>query len=219
MTDLARPDRCRLVLIWPQNEPEDAGARLGAALSGGDVASLIIPQHARSDDEFQQLCETLVPAAQRAGVAVMISGDTRVAGRVKADGIHFDGKPAELAGIVERFGAKLAVGAGGAKSRDDALNLGECQPDYVFFGRFGYDTKAEPHSRNLQLGAWWAEMVSIPCIVLGGNDVASAETVAATGVEFVALCEAVFGDGRDPAAEVARANALLDAGAPRFESA
>lgn len=219
MTDLAQPDRCRLVLIWPQGGSEDATARLAAALSGGDVASLLIPQHDRSDEDFQQLCEALVPAAQQAGVAVMISGDTRIAGRVKADGVHVEENPAGLADAIDRFGARMMVGAGGAKTRDDALSLGECQPDYIFFGRFGYDTKPEPHSRNLQLGAWWAEMVSIPCIVLGGSEVASAETVAATGVEFVALCEAIFGEGRDPAAEVARANALLDAGAPRLESA
>ena len=220
MTGKAELNRCRLVLIWPQEKKRaDAASRLQAACAGGDVASLIIPQHDRSDDEFQELCEALVPVAQQAGAAAIIAGDTRVAGRVQADGIHFEGKAADLSDIIERFGSKMAIGAGGAKSRDDALGLGECQPDYIFFGRFGYDNKSEPHPRNLQLGAWWAEMVSIPCIVLGGNDIASLEAVAATGVEFAALGEAVFGEGRDPGTEVTRANALLDASAPRFEAA
>ncbi|MBN9037429.1 MAG: thiamine phosphate synthase, partial [Rhizobiales bacterium] len=85
--------------------------------------------------------------------------------------------------------------------------------------RFGYDTKPEPHSRNLSLGRWWAEMIEIPCIVLGGSDVASVRDVAATGAEFVALSQAVFGEGANPAAAVAQTNALLDAQAPRFEAA
>ena len=110
------------------------------------------------------------------------------------------------------------VGAGGAKTRDDALQLGEERPDYIFFGRFGYDAKPEPHPRNLSLGAWWAQMIEIPCIVMAGSDLSSIEAVAATGAEFVALSSAVFGDGADARAAVADANALLDERAPRFEA-
>lgn len=214
------PDRCRLVLIWPDGgDRADAAARLASTLEGGDVASLIVPQYGLSDDDFQALCETLVPVAQEAGAAVMIAGDTRVAARVKADGVHVEGNVAALADIVDRFGGRMMIGAGGVKTRDDALNLGERQPDYLFFGRFGYDIKPEPHPRNLGLAEWWADMISIPCVVMGGSDVSSAVAVAATGAEFVALSEAIFAEGRDPKAEVARVNALLDADAPRFEAA
>ncbi len=220
MTDQSPPNRCRLVLVWPDaTEPSEAVSRLSSAFEGGDVASLIIPQYGLSDDDFQTLCEALVPAAQQAGVAAIIAGDTRVAARVKADGVHVEGGPAVLADVIDRLGNRMMVGAGGAMSRDDALNLGECRPDYIFFGRFGYDNKPEPHPRNLSLAGWWAEMVSIPCLVLGGNETASVAGVAATGAEFVVLSAAVFGDGRDPKAEIASANALLDADAPRFEDA
>ena len=60
-------------------------------------------------------------------------------------------------------------------------------------------------------------MIQIPCIVLGGTAIESVEPVAATGVEFVALSSAVFADGVDAAAAIARANELLDQTAPRFE--
>ncbi len=116
-----------------------------------------------------------------------------------------------------RWQGKLIVGAGGATTRDDALELGETQPDYIFFGRFGFDNKPEPHRRNLSLGAWWAGVVQIPCIVLGGSDIASVEAVAATGAEFVALSSAVFGEGVDPRAAIERANDILDRTAPSFE--
>lgn len=220
MPDTVEPNRCRLVLIWPEGvDRSDAAARLAAALSGGDVASLIVPQYALSDDDYQDLCETLVPAAQQAGAAVMIAGDTRIAARVKADGIHVEGNATTLADVVDRFGGRMMIGAGSVKSRDDALNLGEQQPDYLFFGRFGYDNKPEPHPRNLGLAEWWAEMVSIPCVVLGGSETGSVTEVARTGAEFVALSQAVFGEGRDAKEEVSRANALLDAEAPSFENA
>lgn len=205
------PDRCRIVLIAPRTL--DA-ARLKAALGGGDVASLIVPQWDLDDDAFQRWAAPLVTEAQAAGVAAILAGDTRVAGRVGADGIHLETKPDELAEAVEKHGRKMMVGAGGAKTRDDALDLGEAQPDYIFFGKFGYDNTPAPHPRNLSLGGWWAEMIEIPCIVLAGTDLETLPSVSATRVEFVALGEAVFGEGRDPAAAIARANQLLDEHAP-----
>lgn len=214
MNPTETPNRCRLVLIAPQGATAE---RLLSALDGGDVASLILPAWDMDDDAFQRHAEAIVPAAQEAGVAVVIAGDARIAMRSHADGIHVDGGRRALEETIEKHQAKLMVGAGGATTRDDALGLGEARPDYLFFGRFGYDNKPEPHPRNLKLGEWWAQMIQIPCIVLGGSDVASVVEVAATGADFVALCEAVFGEGGDAAAMVERANALLDAEAPRFE--
>lgn len=213
MTETTPPNRCRIVLIPPSGT---AAQRVVDAFAGGDIASVILPQDDRDEATFQAYAEKIVPAAQAAGIAVVIAGDSRIAGRVKADGLHVEAGKAELADAVERLQERMMVGTGGAKTRDDALELGELRPDYIFFGRFGYDSKAEPHPRNLSLGQWWAEMIEIPCIVMAGSDVASVETVAATGAEFVALSAAVFADGIEPAATVAHANALLDKTAPRF---
>ncbi len=213
MNQTPAPNRCRIVLIASPRVPE---SRVRAALSGGDVASLILDAGGLDEAAFQAFAEQVVPAAQAAGVAVVIAGDSRIAGRVHADGLHVEAGKDELADAIERHQARMMVGTGGAKTRDDALELGEERPDYIFFGRFGYDTKPEPHARNLALGAWWSEMIEIPCIVMAGADLASAEAVAATGAEFVALSAAVFSEGVDPAAAVAEANALLDRTAPRF---
>jgi thiamine-phosphate pyrophosphorylase len=214
MNDQTPPNRCRIVLLAG---PDIDAGRMRAALDGGDVASVILFQNDADEVSFQKLAETLVPMAQQAGAAAIVAGDTRIAGRVQADGIHVESGKAELADAIDRFQAKIMVGAGGAKSRDVALELGEERPDYLFFGRFGYDARPEPHPRNLSLGQWWAEMIEIPCIVMAGSDMAAVEAVAATGAEFVALSAAVFGDGVDPREAVARANALLDERAPRFE--
>ena len=215
MNETTPPNRCRIVLIAPSGVPAE---RVRAAFDGGDVASLVLPQYAMDDASFQAFAEQVVPAAQAAGVAVIIAGDTRIAGRVQADGLHVEVNKAELAETISNFQAKMMVGCGGAKTRDDALELGETRPDYIFFGRFGYDNKPEPHSRNLSLGQWWAEMIEIPCLVLAGSDIASVEAVATTGCEFVALSSAVFANGVDPREAVASANALLDQTAPRFEA-
>ncbi|PZO79077.1 MAG: thiamine phosphate synthase [Mesorhizobium amorphae] len=211
-------NRCRIVLIVPAGLPgPDLANRLAAALDGGDVASVIIPQGGLEADAFQAAAEPLVKLAQDKGAAAVVAGDSRIAGRLNADGIHLEGSKAELAEAIERADGRISVGVGGAKTRDDALDLGEERPDYIFFGRFGYDEKPEPHPRNLSLGRWWGEMIALPAIVAAGSDIASVEAVAETGAEFVALGAAVFGEGRDPREAVAEANAILERVSPRWE--
>ncbi|KQO76011.1 thiamine phosphate synthase [Rhizobium sp. Leaf262] len=211
-------DRCRLVLVVPAGD--DAAIRAKAvedALRGGDVASVILPQYALDDGTYQKHAELLVPIIQDGGAAALLAGDSRVAGRAKADGLHIAGGAEALAEAVEKFTPKLIVGGGNADDRHKALELGESSPDYMFFGKLEGDIKPDAHPKNLALGEWWASMIEIPAVVMGGSDVSSVVAVAETGVEFVALREAVFGHAGGPAQAVAEANALLDEKAPRFD--
>ncbi len=210
-------ERCRLVLIVPEAEDlaEQAKA-LEEALAAGDVASVILPQYGTDDQVFQKRAETLVPVIQAAGAAALIAGDTRITGRAKADGLHVTGNIGELGEAIEKFTPKMIVGAGGASDRHQALEVGELRPDYIFFGKLDGDIKPEAHPKNLALGEWWASMIEIPCIVMGGSDISSVLPVAETGAEFVALKSAVFSYPEGSAAAVAAANALLDEKAPRF---
>jgi thiamine-phosphate pyrophosphorylase len=87
MNPTTPPNRCRIVLIAP---PTVSPADVEAALSGGDVASLILPGEGVDEASFQSFAEKVAAAARAAGVAVVIAGDTRIAGRVHADGIHVE---------------------------------------------------------------------------------------------------------------------------------
>jgi thiamine-phosphate pyrophosphorylase len=212
-------DRCRLVLIVPNEaDGERQSTQLSQALSGGDVASVIVPQYELDDQAFQKRAEVLVQIIQDAGAAAIISGDSRVAGRAKADGVHMDGSLEELGEAIEKFTPKLIVGAGGAAERHSALEIGELRPDYIFFGRFDGDIKSEAHPKNVALAEWWASMIEIPCIAMGGTSVESVIAVAESGAEFVALRSAIFEAEGGPSAAVARVNELLDEKAPRFEA-
>lgn len=210
-------DRCRLVLIVPDLADIDARTTLVAdALRGGDVASVILPQYGLDDHAFQKHAEALVPVIQKAGAAALVAGDTRVAGRAKADGLHVTGNAADLGEAIEKFSPKLIVGGGNAADRHHALEVGELRPDYIFFGKIDGDIKPEAHPKNLALAEWWASMVEIPCIVMGGTDADSALAVAESGAEFVALRLAVFAEPAQAASIVAQVNAMLDEKAPRF---
>jgi thiamine-phosphate pyrophosphorylase len=177
---------------------------------------VIVPQYGLDDGTFQKHAEKLVPLIQEAGAAALIAGDSRVAGRARADGLHIAAGVEALAEAVEKFSPKLIVGGGNAQERHRALEIGELQPDYIFFGKLDGDIKPEAHPKNLALAEWWASMVEIPCVVMGGTNPESALAIAETGAEFAALRLAVFVDPARAAAIIQETNALLDEKAPRF---
>ena len=210
-------NRCRLVLITPDiADARELAAVTADALRGGDVASVIVPQHDLDEKSFQKRCEALVPVIQAAGAAALIAGDSRVAGRVRPDGLHIEVGPTAMTEAVERHAPGLIVGGGNARERHAALSIGEAQPDYVMFGSIAGDIKPEPHSKNLALAEWWADMIEIPCVVMGGTSTAFVEAMAETRAEFIAFGKAVFADPAEAPRIVAEINAVLDEKAPRF---
>lgn len=202
--------RCRLVLTTPDQVDDDQLAqRLAAACAAGDVASVIVPAHGRDEGAYQALLEVLVPIVQPHGVALVAAGPAHLAARAKADGIHVSDEASAVADLVERYAGGWIVGAEAGGTRHQALDVGQARPDYVLFGRLWGDTHAEPHPTVVENATWWAEIVEIPAIVMGGNDLAHLDMAAATGAEFVGLSRAILADGVDPAAAVIQANAVL----------
>ena len=205
--------RSRLALVLAT--PPEGGDRIEAltrALAGGDVATVFIAAAGRTEAAFQDYAEGLVPLIQAAGAAAIIVDDTRCAARTKADGAHVSGGSLEeLQDAVARLSPKLIVGGSGFKTRHEALEAGELMPDYLFFGRLTAAPEAAPQERDLELAAWWADIVEIPCVVMGGGDLASLEAAAETGAEFVALSKAIFEIVGSERESVTKANAILDA--------
>lgn len=200
-----------MVLVTPENvSTTQLLARLADAFASGDVASLIVPQYRMDETNYQALLSEAVKIGQSHGAAVVAAGDTRIAGRCEADGIHIVGGHTEVRTALKEFGHKWIIGSGGAETRHAALTMGEEDPDYILFGRFGQDTHAEPHKRNIALGEWWAQFVEVPCIVMGGNALSTLEVAAETGADFVALSQAILGDGVEAASACVQANAILE---------
>jgi thiamine-phosphate pyrophosphorylase len=67
MNATSTPKRCRIVLIAPPGgSAGDFDRRLGDALSGGDVASILLPAYDLDDQAFQAFAERIVPLAKKA---------------------------------------------------------------------------------------------------------------------------------------------------------
>ena len=232
--------RPRLVLVTPRPAPgPEFAATLAEALSGGDVAAVVIDLFGLDDAAGQTLAEALVPVAQAAGAAALVAGDTRIGGRAKADGVHLevsalltadghgrDGTDADeepddddgpdpagaaLTALVERLHPAKMVGAGGLRGRHDAMLAAEAGVDYVFTGRLDLVEGDAPHGKTLAFADWWAPLFEIPCVALAGRSIEGVGEIVAIGVEFVGLRAAVWEHGSGPAAAVAAANAAIEA--------
>src|SRR4051812_22561413 len=170
----AEKNRCRLCLVTPlRSDPAALPGLVGAALSGGDVASLIIAVDPADPNVLQGIAETLVPIATARGVAALVHNDTRIVGRTGADGGHIDSGAADLADAVAALRRKKIVGAGGIRSRDEAMHAGEADPDYLFFGRLDGDNAEAIFDKAFELADWWSSLFVIPAIVMGGSTVTS----------------------------------------------
>jgi thiamine-phosphate pyrophosphorylase len=206
MTDITEPTRLFLVTP-PVVDPERFPGELAEALAAGDVAAVLIATSGRQ--AASEIAEQLVPVIQGAGAAALIADDTRIAGRLNADGVHIGTGLGDLRIAVESFRGKRSVGAGSLHSRHAAMEAGEIGADYVFFGRPHGDTHAAAHDKALELAEWWSDLMQVPAVVMAGRSLASVTSAAATGAAFVALHEAVWAHPDGPAAAIRKAAAAL----------
>ena len=102
------------------------------------------------------------------------------------------------------------VGAGGLRSRDDAMEAGEQDADYVMFGEPARDGWSPPAEQVLERAGWWTEIFNVPCVAYAAT-LADVAALAQTRVDFIALRDAVWNDPRGPAAAVRDAQAAIAA--------
>ena len=130
-----------------------------------------------------------------------------IVARAGADGAHLIGIEA-----LDRRAASLKpdriAGAGGLRSRHDAMLAGETGADYVMFGEPDRRGGRPPFDAVEERLTWWAELFEIPCVGYAASPDEIAPLVQA-GADFVALGDWIWTHEQGPAAGVAAATALL----------
>lgn len=208
MSDAAEATRLFLVLP-PRPEVERFAPLLREALASGDVAAALLATETLGS-EAETTAAALVPIIQEAGAAALIADDTRLAGHVQADGVQIGTRLDDLRLALESFRPKRIVGAGNLASRHAAMEAGELEPDYLFFGRPHGDTHDAPHPGALELAEWCSEVMEVPAVMMAGRTLDSVSEAAATGAAFVAVHDAVWSHANGPGEAVRLAQAALD---------
>jgi thiamine-phosphate pyrophosphorylase len=204
-------NRCRLYLITPPKfEPLAFVQDLKRALGGGSVASLQLRLKDSSDDEIRRASELLMPIAQAAGTAFILNDRPDLAAELGADGVHIGQDDASDADARAAVGPKRIVGVTCHDSRHLAIEASDAGADYVAFGAFFPTATKEAKARaDIELLAWWSELMVVPCVAIGGITVENAPPLIEAGADFLAVSAGVWDYADGPAAAVQAFNALF----------
>jgi len=202
---------CRLYLITPPRlEAKPFAEILKRALDAGDVASLQLRLKDVSDEEIRRATEVLMPIAQKRDVAFILNDRPDLARTLGCDGVHVGQEDASYAEARLIVGKNAIVGVTCHDSRHLAMEAAEAGADYVAFGAFFPTATKEAKARaDIETLRWWAEMMVVPCVAIGGITVDNAMPLIEAGADFLAVSSGVWDFPAGPAAAVQAFNALF----------
>ncbi|EJF74757.1 thiamine phosphate synthase [Bartonella alsatica] len=165
---------------------------LGQILQTKSFVCVILYDSEKDEAFLQKQAKIYTEDIQHNNIALLISGDSRIVERTKADGLHVEGDLNTLEHFANQKKGQKIVGFGNLRNRHCAMLAGEAGVDYLLFGKLGADKKPHSHPRNIQLAQWWAEIMEIPAIVQAGSDYETFDEVLKTACEFIAVEEIIF---------------------------
>jgi thiamine-phosphate pyrophosphorylase len=203
--------RCRLYLITPPRiELKTFAAELERTLAAGDVASLQLRLKDIGDDVVRDAVRALKPIAQAKDVAFILNDRPDLAAELDCDGVHIGQDDMSYDEARNIVGPNKVVGVTCHNSRHLALEAAEAGADYVAFGSFFPTATKEPKTTaEIETLQWWAEIMEIPCVAIGGITVANAAPLVEVGADFLAVSSGVWDHAAGPAAAVREFNELL----------
>ena len=171
-----------LFLIAPVDVPaETLGPALKALLAEREVSALLLPRGSFSENAYKTLVKSVAVMAQNAGAAVLIEGAPGLVRLLGVDGLHVAGGVEAVRDAVAALKPQMIVGVGGINSRDDAMDQGELNVDYILFGPLS--GAISPDQRDM--ARWWAQTMEIPSVL--SDPAADYTHYEAEGCEFIGL--------------------------------
>ena len=203
---------CQLYLISPLEVGGTFPDRLARALDAGPVAAFQFRVKGIDEHEAARLAEPLQAICAAREVAFIVNDSISLAKRIKADGVHLGQGDGTVEEARQRLGREAQIGVTCHDSRHLAMEAAEAGADYVAFGAFfPTTTKQTDYRAELELLAWWQELMEIPCVAIGGITPENCGPLVTAGADFLAVSGAVW-NGDEVAAVKAFHEAIAAAG-------
>jgi thiamine-phosphate pyrophosphorylase len=154
--------------------------------------------------------DELRPLVQRRNVAFLLNDRPDLAFETGCDGVHIGQEDASYRDARAAVGADRIVGVTCHASRHLAMEAAEAGADYVAFGAFfPTATKQAKSHADIELISWWAELMQVPAVAIGGITTDNAKPLIEAGADFLAVSAGVWDHPKGPAAAVAEFTALM----------
>ena len=205
--------RCRLYLITPPAfEPAAFAPLLQSALEAGDVAALQLRLKDVDDAAIAAAVATLQPVCRARDVALILNDRPDLAASLDCDGVHVGQDDMPYAEARKLVGADRTVGVTCHNSRHLAMEAADAGADYVAFGAFFPTTTKDAKTvADIELVEWWSELMTVPCVAIGGITVENCPALVAAGADFLAVSAGVWNHQDGPASAVRAFNAIIAA--------
>ena len=204
-----RTEPAKLYLISPQEVGGDFPDRLKAALEPAIASAFQLRTKDMDEHALARLAEPLQRICADADVAFIVNDSMGLAKRLGADGVHLGQQDGDIREARVLLGSSAQIGKTCHDSRHFAMEAGEAGADYVAFGAF-YPTTTKPsnYRPDPTILTWWSTVFEVPCVAIGGITPDNAKPLVDAGADFLAVCQAVWGND-DPAAAVRAFEAVL----------
>ena len=197
-------------------EPRVFAGALASALEGGDVACLQLRLKEAPDDAIRAAAKILMPICRAHDVAFLVNDRPDLAAALDADGVHIGQSDASYAEARRIVGADRIVGVTCHDSRHLAIDAAEAGADYVAFGAFyPTATKERKFAPEPELLEWWSEIMTVPCVAIGGIKVENCAPLVEAGADFLAVVTGVWDYPGGPRQAVADFNTAIEKATPK----
>jgi thiamine-phosphate pyrophosphorylase len=202
------PERPQLYLISPPDfELGTFPQRLAALLDAQEVACVRLSLRSQDEDRLSRAADALRDVTHARDVALVIANHYKLAQRLGLDGVHLEDGARSVRAARKELGADAIVGAFCGHSRHDGMTAGEHGADYVSFGPVQPSNLGDGEYADLDLFAWWSEMIEVPVVAEAGFD-EERVTALAPHTDFMAFGEEIWSSD-DPGAALARLTAAM----------
>ncbi len=205
---------CRLYLITPPAfDVATFKDTLAAAIDAGDVACVQLRLKGVDERTIRSACEILAPLVQSRDIAFILNDRPDLAAATGCDGVHIGQEDGGYDEARRTLGPDRIVGVTCHNSPHLAMLAAEAGADYVAFGAFfAGRTKEQPKTwATPELIAWWSELMTVPCVAIGGITADNCRPLVEAGADFLAVAGGVWDHPEGPAAAIKAFNEVFRA--------
>lgn len=161
---------------------------LASVLDAHEIACVRLVLATSEEDDLSRAADALHDTCISRDVAIVIQDHVVLSERLGLDGVHLSDASKSVRAARTALGADAIVGCHCGTSRHDGMSAAEAGADYVSFGPIGASALGDGARAELDLFAWWSEMIEVPVVAEGALD---RELVAqlATSTDFYGVSE------------------------------
>lgn len=186
------PQHPQIYLATPASLPSESFADdLAAVLDAAPVACLLMRCASNDEAEVTRGADALREVAHARDVPMVIERHVTLAERLGLDGVHLTDGSRSVRKARKTLGNDAIIGAYCGVSRHDGINAGEAGADYVSFGPVGQTALGDGERAELELFAWWSEMIEVPIVAEGALDNDLIDALAPVA-DFICLGEELW---------------------------